>query len=440
MAFSFKNFISRFSSKESISAPRRSLGFAAGSVVSEDSAMQVSALYRGLMYISSQIAKLPWEVKDRQNKQIEDNVSYLIGLRPNPEMNAMSFRLVMIQQAILSGNSYAEIERDLTGRPVNLWPIPSANVEVKRTPDGSLVYEVKASSSYSSNGPVYLRPNDMFHVKNFHTKDGIVGQGVISYGMAVLGIALGADRMAGNLFANGGLPSGVLEAPGTLGDEAFLRLKKSWDEAHTGKKTGGIAILEEGLKYNSVMMQPDVMQFLESREFNVLEIARFLGLPPTKLYDIKASTYSNQEQSNLEVATDTIDSWCRALEMEADIKLLNSRYGGKRTEFDLYEIFRGDMTTRSNYFGKMMQVAAMSPNEIRIREGMSPYSDGDRLYIANNNYAPVDRIDEIIDSQINSDTSSTPTDKVVENDDDTIPSPAAMDDELSKAVIKYLGK
>jgi HK97 family phage portal protein len=306
----------------------------------------------------------------------------------------------MIQQAIIHGNSYAEIERDRMGRPIAIWPIPSQYVQLWRNTDGELIYKIMGGSTAVPGEDAFLPYRDVYHLKNFHTKDGITGQGVIAYGMDTLGIAKGADRMAGALFANGGLPSGVLEVPGVLSDEAFARVKKSWEEAHSGRKAGGVAILEEGMKYSAVMFQPDVMQFLESREFNVLEIARFLGLPPTKLFDIKASTYSNQEQSNLEVATDTLDSWCRNLEMEADVKLLNGRYGGKKTVFDLYEIFRGDMTTRSNYYSKMMQISALSPNEIRVREGMAPYEGGDRRFVAVNNFTPSDRLDEIIDAQV----------------------------------------
>jgi HK97 family phage portal protein len=187
---------------------------------------------------------------------------------------------------------------------------------------------------------------------------------------------------------------------GTLSDEAYERVKKSWKEAHTGRKSAGIAVLEEGATWTAASMSPDILQFLESRKFSVLEVARFLGLPPTKLYDVTAATYSNQEQSNLEVATDTLDSWARNLESEADIKILNKRYGGRRSELDLYAIFRGDMTTRANYFSKMMQTAAITPNEIRDREGLAPYEDGDRYYVAVNNFFPADRVDEYVDAQV----------------------------------------
>lgn len=397
-----KHFALRLSPKDKIFPARFAGGRAAGVAVSEDTSMQVSAYYRGVTYISSQIAKLPWLVKNRKNEVLyEDPVFYLIDLAPNPEISAFHWKLSMIQNAIHHGNSYAEIERDMLGRPKALWQIPSRNVEPVRLEEtGELAYKVVSSTATGDSKTSYLSPKNVFHLKNFHTKDGIVGQGVIAYAVQTLGISLGADQLAGNLFANGGLPSGVLTVPGALSDEAFVRIKESWTEAHTGKNSAKVAVLEEGTKFEPTAFEPEVMQFLESRKFGVLEIARFLGLPPTKLFDTSATTFSNQENSNLEVATDVLDAWAVALETEADIKLLNGRFSGKFTEIDLYAVFRGDMKSRADYFSKMMQVGSISPNEIRDKEGMAPYKDGDRYFIAVNNYSPADRIDEIIDSQV----------------------------------------
>lgn len=376
---------------------RRPFFYRSGTVVDEEGSMRVAAFNRGIIYISTQIAKLPWDVKDRNNNIVENPISKLINLKPNPEMNAFFWRLVMVQQAIVQGNAYAEIERDGLGRAIALWPLDSRGMGVVRTSSGQLVYQY----SDPSGGTVFLNPRDVFHLRNFHTMDGLVGQGVVAFGRDVLGIQIAADKMASGIFFNSGIPSGVLEHPGKLSDEAYARLKKSWDEQQGGRKSGSTSILEEGLKYTSINVQPDVLQFLESRQFGVLEIARFLGLPPTKLFDTAASTYSNVEQSNLEVATDTLDAWAANLEMEADVKLLNDRYDGKFTDIDLYSIFRGDMKTRSDYFKAMMSVAAMTPNQIRAREGMPGYGPkGDNYYVATNNFTPVDRMDEIIDADI----------------------------------------
>jgi HK97 family phage portal protein len=391
--------------------------------------MQVSAFYRGIIYISTQIAKLPWQVKDSKNNIQDGNVATLLDLIPNSEMSAFQFRLTMVQNAIVYGNAYAEIVRNALGQPVAIWPIRPRDVEPYRMSDGKLIYRVIGGSSVEPNSDVYLPTENVFHIKNFHTKDGIVGQGVVAYAQDILGISLGADQTAGTLFANGGLPSGTLEVPGTLSPEAAKRLQDSWKANHGGRKAGGVAVLEQGVKFNAISMTPDVLQFLESREFNILEIARFLGLPPSKLFDIKGQNYNSQEQSNLEVATDTLDAWTKNLEIEADIKLLNKRFGGRRTEMDLYEIFRGDMTTRANYFSKMMQAGAITPNQIRMKEGLAPYEGGDRYWIAVNNFSPADRVDEIIDSQITKNEPQPARQPETQNQQEA---------ELTNAAIRYL--
>lgn len=396
----WSNIMSRLTPRGTINGPRR--GFASrGTVrINEDSAMQVSAFHRGVTYVSSQVAKLPWNVKDKDNNVFEGKIPNLLNLAPNPEMNAFSFRLIAIQAAIIHGNFYAEIERDNTNTPIALWPLKSSDVELVRSEaTGELAYKVTVGVSNSRT--VYLNPKDVFHLKNFHTKDGLVGQGVVAYGLETLGLTLAADQMASGIFHNGGVPSGVLKHPGRLSDEAFKRLKESWAEQQGGRKAGSTAILEEGTEYAAVNMSPDILQFLESRQFSVLEIARFLGVPPTKLFDVTAATYSNVENANLEVATDTLDSWAVNLEMEADVKILNNRYGGRFTELDLYAVFRGDMTTRANYFKAMMSIGAVTPNQIRQREGLAGYGkQGDNYYIATNNFTPVNRMDEVIDAQI----------------------------------------
>lgn len=399
-----KGILARLTSTSKyIFGPRRPFWFGGAAQVTEDSAMQVAAFHRGLIYISSQIAKLPWDVKDIDNKVQIGGVANVLNLAANSEMNSFRWRLVMVQQAIIHGNSYAEIERDGAGRVIAMWPLETMRMELVRDISGGLIYQY----SDPSGGTVYLRPRDVYHLPNFHTKDGLIGQGVIGYGRDVLGIQIAADAMAGGIFQNSGIPSGLLKHPGKMSDEAYLRLKESWASQQGGRKTGGTSILEDGVTYEPVNIAPEALQFLQSRQFGILEIARFLGVPPTKLFDVTAATYSNVENSNLEVATDTLDSWATNLEMEADVKLLNYRFGGKFTDIDLYSIFRGDMKTRSDYFKAMMGIGAMTPNQIRAREGMPPYKEGENYYIATNNFTPVSRMDEVIDADITQKTKPT---------------------------------
>lgn len=410
------------------SLARRGFSFTAGVAVTEETAMKVSAYYRGKIYIATQIAKLPWDVKDKDNNIVESGVSKLLNLQPNPEMNAMTFRIWAVSTAIDYGNAYAEIERNVIGTPTALWPLHSRNVEPVRDPQGKLWYRVTGENAEA--GELFLEPRNVFHVKNLHTRDGISGQGLPAFASQTLGISLAADRMAGNLFSNGGIPSGIITHPSTLSDEAYTRMKQSWAEKHGGERSGGLAIFEEGAKFEPINIDPDVMQFLESRKFGVLELARYFGLPPTKLFDMSTATYSNVENANLEVATDTLDTWACNLEMEADVKLLNLRYGGAYTELDLYSVFRGDMAARGSYFKVMMSVGAMSPNEIRRKEGMPKQKDGDKYFIATNNFSPMDRLDEIVDADIKGKTQPKPaTPKKTEEDED-----------VDKAVISYLTK
>ena len=428
------NIKARFTRSDRYPRGARSAYYFRGStLVDEDNSMQVAAFNRGLIYISSQIAKLPWDIKDTENKIIKQKPSDLLNLAPNPEMNAFVWRLVMVQQAILHGNSYAEIERDGIGRPVALWPLESRCMDLVRTETGKLLYRYNNGSNGET---VYLDPFDVFHLRNFHTKDGLTGQGVVAYGREVLGISIASDVMASGIFHNGGIPSGVLSHPAKLSDEAYARLKESWIAQAGGKKTGGTAILEEGVKYEPLNTQPEALQFLQSRQFGVLEIARFLGIPPTKLFDVAAATYSNVENANLEVCTDTLDSWATNLEMEADIKLLNYRYGGRFTDIDLYAVFRGDMKTRSEYFKTMMSIGAMTPNQVREREGQPGYKDGDKYYISTNNLTPADRVDELLDADIKQKTkpATAPQDNTPAKPD---PKPA---NELEEAAISYLKK
>lgn len=415
----------KFGRRFIIEVARRGYGYFGGAFVNEDSAMKVAAFYRGMIYVSTQLAKLPWEVKDKLNNVLDnDPVHYLLNVSPNNEMSAFNFKVSLIQSAILHGNGYAEIERSRNGMPIAMWLLDSRFVEPYRMPeDNRLVYRVIGGSPLVAGNDAYIEPKDIYHLKNFHSKDGIVGQGVVAYGVEVLGISLGADRMAGNLFSNGGIPSGLLSLKGSLSPEAMKRLEDSWKE--NPAKTGGVKILEEGMTYTPVNMQPDVLQFLESRQFSVLEIARFLGVPPTKLFDTTAAKYNNMENANLEVANDTFDPWAVNLQSEADIKLLSGRRGGKKTEIDLYQIAKGDMATRGTYYKDMMQVGAITPNQIRRREGQAPYEGGDTFYIATNNYTPSHMVEEVIRAQISKGKEKTVSDK-------------GESKELEQAAVKYL--
>lgn len=359
--------------------------------------MTVSAYYSAVIYISTQIAKMPFHIKDARKRVINDRISKLIGLAPNDEMNAFVFKLLMNQHAIHNGNAYAEIVRDNQNRIVSLYPIPTRYVQPMRIED-DLFYQI---ANPVNNAKIFLRPKEIFHLKNFHTHDGIVGLGLVSYMSEILGINLGANQYSNTLFDNYGMPSGVLQHPGSLSPEAREHLTESWRAFQSGRKAGSTAILEENMKYEPISHDPESMQFLETRKFSVYEIARFLRLPPTKLFDAEAATYNNVENANLEVITDCLDPWATNWEMEVNVKLLNNSFGERKSEMDFFALSRGDSETRSNYYKSMFETGAMTSNQIRENEGKPGYGEnGDKYFVATNNFTPVERIDDVIDSQI----------------------------------------
>lgn len=409
MAMRIAQIFNRKTAPSNVPSGPKAWSYRGGILVSTSTAMKVSALHRGVTYLSSQMAKLPMNIKDKDRKIVEgDRVAFLIQTRPNREMNAQKFWASMMVNAILQGNAFAEIERDIFGRPIAIWPLESQRVEPYRDERGTFYWKV-SGNEFSSQTTVLMDPRDILHIPNLFVVDGLMGQGLVAWAKDTLSISLGADRMARNLFQNGGMPSGVLEHPNKLEDETAKRLRDSWQTDNGGESSGGVAVLEEGMKFKPIIMDPQLLQMLDSRKFGVEEIARFLNVPPTKLYVTAAATFNNVENANLEVAVDTLDAWCRVFEAEIDCKLLSDNYGGKYCDIDLAAVFRGDMKTRAEYANKMMQSGAMTPNEIREMEGRAGYDGGDEFYIATNNFTPVSRMNEVIDAQIKKGQPATPT-------------------------------
>lgn len=368
----------------------------AGYPISHELAMKVAAFNRGVVYISTQVAKLPIKITDANGSERRDRIYHLINVAPNSEMNAFKFWTSIISNALRKGNGYAEIERDMAGRPIGLHIIDNEVITPTRDENGKFVFEI--------NGPVgkrYLDPMNVLHIPNLWMINGI-GQDIVRWAAGAIGISVGADDMAAAIFQNGGFPQGVISLDGRVSEEAANRMRRQWKQMYgsKGKEKGGVAVLDQKARYEPIPVNPQLLQFLESRQFGVVEIARFLGVTPHKLYDQTKSTYDNVEQANLEVVTDTIDTWAVNIECEIDVKLLTGQHSGRKADTDFFSLVRGDMKTRSEYYKARFIVGSINPNEIRVKEGDAPYEGGDKYYIQSNNYAPVDRIDDLIDADI----------------------------------------
>ena len=360
----------------------------AGVVVTCDTAMTYSAIWRSVNLIAQSIAALPWSVNSRNIKTdgsketkplYSDPLYTLLDVAPNDEVDAFTFRETLIAYALTRGNGYAEIERNGAGVPVALWFIESERVRPDRDDQGRLGYVVL---NYASGEDVWIPAQDMFHLKGLGF-DGMTGYSVIAMAARAIGLGIATEEFGSSFFENGAHIGGVLEHPGALGDDAYDHLKKSLSDKKLGADANSPLILEEGMKWTSIGVPPDDAQFLETRKFQVSEIARWFGVPLHKLNEMDSSTFSNIEHQAIEFVTDTLTAWVKRLETEANMKLVpKSKRGKVFTKININGLLRGDMKTRAAFYKSMMNLGVFSINEVRDLEDKNGIgTDGDKRLV-----------------------------------------------------------
>lgn|GEM_PF-729816 len=345
---------------------------AAGERVDEITALNLSGVWRCCTVITNDVKKLPWHVFEKVGAtrvlQVDHDLNYIISVEPNPEMDSCTFREVLQIHALLSGNGYAEIERNYYGDVVALWPINSFNVTPKRRTSGQLYYEVRNAGG----GAKELPPENIFHLKGLGL-DGISGIGVISNARETIGGGFALQKAGNSFFRNGFRPSGVLEHPGTLSDTAFEHLRSSFTRMYAGAgNTGKPIIAEEGMKWTQLSMNLADAQFLGSHEFNLQEIARWFGVKSYKLGIMVRETHSNIFQNAQEHIDETILPWILKWEMEARRKFFGPTKKTFYTKFDFRGMLRGDPAARGAFYKDMATLGAYSINEIRANEDEDP--------------------------------------------------------------------
>lgn len=355
----------------------------AGIFVDNATAMTNSAFFRAVAYISQAVAGLPWSVIRETSKgsipQPNHAVAGLLKSRPNPEMGAFVWRETMLAWALTWGNGYSEIELDMAGRPIALWPLAPDRVEVKRLPDTQeLIYEI---SNYVG-GTVYLPPERVFHLHGLGF-DGLVGYPIVALAARGIGLGLAAERFNEDFYNNGTVTTGVIKVPKILSTEAYDRLKKDWAEKNSkfGQKWRPI-FFDGGMEWQSISMPIKDAQMLETRKFQVTEIARWFGLPPHKLADLERATFSNIEHQSIEVVNDALMPWVHRFEQEADGKLFGPRDRSLRTKLNVRGLLRGDDKSRAEYYKIMRDIGVYSTNMILRLEDENPVGpEGDELLV-----------------------------------------------------------
>jgi HK97 family phage portal protein len=343
--------------------------------------------------LAEAIASLPlhiYKYKEGGGKElVYDHPLYtILHDEPNPEMTSFVFRETLMSHLLIWGNAYAQIIRDGAGRVLGLYPLLPNQMDVDRDEHGRLVYTYSRQSDENPNfkvtGDIKLRSEDVLHIPGLGF-DGLVGYSPIAMAKNAVGMTLACEEYGASFFANGANPGGVLEHPGILKDPSKVR--ESWNSVYRGTNNAHkIAVLEEGMKYQQIGIPPEEAQFLETRKFQLNEIARLYRIPPHMVGDLDRSTFSNIEQQSLEFVKYTLDPWVIRWEQSLQkALLLPGEKGNYFIKLNVDGLLRGDYESRMNGYSVGRQNGWFSANDIREMEDMNPIPDeeGGNLYLIN---------------------------------------------------------
>lgn len=385
-------------------------GSSSGKAVTERSAMQMTAVYSCVRILSEAVAGLPlhfyrYTDDGGKEKAIDHPLYSLLHDEPNPEMTSFIFRETLMTHLLLWGNAYAQIIRNGKNEIIALYPLMPNKMDVSRDKSGQLYYTyvTQPEEAHTMKGTVvYLTPSEVLHIPGLGF-DGLVGYSPIAMAKNAIGMAIACEEYGAKFFANGAAPGGVLEHPGTIKDPQ--RVRESWQSTFGGSgNSNKIAVLEEGMKYTPIGISPEQAQFLETRKFQINEIARIFRVPPHMVGDLEKSSFSNIEQQSLEFVKYTLDPWIVRWEQSIRRALLSSEEKQKYfVKFNLEGLLRGDYQSRMNGYAIGRQNGWMSANDIRELENQDriPAEEGGDLYLVNGNMLPIKTIIERNDKSEN---------------------------------------
>ena len=349
-----------------------------GISVSESNSINFSAVYCATRVISESIAFLPLQIFRKTEKGRElltmHSLYFKLHDQPNNFQTAFTFRETMATRQCLNGNAYAFISRDGSGNILEIIPF---GLETKVEPK----FDSKRSKIfYIINGKDILEQSNILHIPALST-DGIEGKSPVAIARESIGLGMSMQKFGARFFGKGANPDFILEHPGKLSEQAISNIKNSWATDAAGiSNTHKPRVIEEGMKVTKLSISPEESQFLDSRRFQITEIARWFRLPPHMIGDLSNATFSNIEQQDIGFVKYSLSPWLKRWEQELNRKLLTEAEK-KNTfiEFNLDGLLRGDTITRSNFYSQMIAARVLSPNEVRRKENMNDYDGGDKF-------------------------------------------------------------
>jgi HK97 family phage portal protein len=355
-----------------------------GLEISYSSALRYSPWWRGVNLISRDVAKLPFSVYKRngegKDKDLKHPAYPLLRHKANADLTSFTFIQTLTANAMAAGNGYAKIERDTNARPTEmLWLDPLATYPVKQ--NGQLLYTTLIEHSWR-----FILPENMFHVRGLGW-DGLCGYPVYMIAADSLGLGIGAQKYGSVFFKNNARPNVVIQVPGNMTPEAQKTFLEQWNRMHGGLENAHkTAILTMGATANPFSMNARDSQLMETRQFEIREVANWLGVPPHKLGDTTRTAYASLEQENHSYLVEALDPWLCAWETEANDKLLSE--GQKETEshfteFNRNALVRASFAERMAGYNTALQGGWMNRNEVRAKENMNPLDgeEGEKFFV-----------------------------------------------------------
>jgi HK97 family phage portal protein len=340
--------------------------------VTPHKALESAPVARGVAVRSETLGCLPvhlyQRLEDGGKERADHPLEKLLSGRPNGWTSAAEFLMQMERDSLLNDiGAVALANRVDGGRIAELIRLDPSKVTIEHDASGEPRYLV----SQKGGGQRVYRWSDILHVPN------VGGVSPIKLAREAIGIYRAMEGHAARLFANGGRPSGVLQAKGTLKEQAIARLKASWTKSHAGEASGGTAILEDGIEFKPLTFNSVDLQFLELRGFQVTEMARALGVPPVLIFDYGRATWGNAESMAQSFLTFTLlprlKLWCgaisRLLSPEEQTTLV--------PEFTVDALVQAEIAARFAAYASAISSRILNPNEVRAMENRAPYAGGD---------------------------------------------------------------